>query len=74
MKLWPQPADVAGFFFKGTLGVQRYEVRKQGVGVQPRCKALVKTIGLQHGGIEFVMQLLKHADQALGVDGFVFGC
>ena len=28
---------------------------------------------MQHGGVEFVMQFFKHADQALGVDGFFFG-
>ena len=29
---------------------------------------------MQHGGVEFVMQFFEHADQALGVDGFFFGC
>ena len=50
---------------------------EQGVGAQPRLRAVVKTkiktISLQHSGIKFVMQFFKHPNQALGVDGFFFG-
>ena len=69
MELWPQPADEAGFFFFCALGVQRDQVRQQrvfaGVGRQ--------AVGLQHGGVQIVVQVFEHADQALGVNGFFFG-
>ena len=69
MKLWPQPADFAGFFLKRALGVEADEVAEQGVVAYTS----FQPIGLQHGGVEFVMQLFQHANQALGVNGFFFG-
>ena len=57
---------MAGLFFSCAPRVKADQMRQQGVGIEAGRQA----IGLQYGGIEFVMQFLQHADQALGVDGF----
>lgn len=49
-----QPADVAGFLFGGALRIQRHQAREQRIGVQAR----FEPVGLQRGGVEFIVQIL----------------
>jgi hypothetical protein len=76
----PQPAHLAARFFRRTFGVQRDQAHEQGFAggvfllrVGERGGEVAPAVGVEHGGVEFVVQGLQHADQALLVDGFFLG-
>ena len=59
-----QPADLAGAFLGGALGVQRAEVGEDGVvGRGGR-----EGVGAGHGGVEVVVELAEDGDEAVLVD------
>ena len=80
MKFGPQPAHQALCFFGGAAGIQRHQAAQQGLGpglvgrlVGPRHGAQIgPAVGLQHSGVQIVVQRAQHADQALFVQQFVF--
>ena len=69
LKIRAQPADRALCFLHRALLVQDDEVAEDVIGVSVRGKA----VGLQHLGIEFVVQFFEHTDETLRVDGSLFG-
>jgi hypothetical protein len=76
-----QPADVAFRLFRRAFGVERDQadehrflsdrlLRRVGVCSQLR-RQVAPAIGIEHGGVEFVVQRFQHAHQPLLVDGLV---
>ena len=76
-----QPADGAGAFFGGALGVQRAEVGEDGfvaggavAGVIDPGYNFRPALGCGHGGVEVVVELAEDGDEAVFVrDAFPGG-
>ena len=65
-----EPADVALGFFGGALGIEGDDAFEDlGVGEGPG-----PAVGVGHGGVEVVVELLEGGDERGFVEGFVFGC
>ena len=61
---------MAGGFLGGALKVEGDEAVEQGVGVSRN--DVLPAVGGEDGGVEFVVDLAQHGDEALFVDGLVF--
>ena len=69
LEVWAEVFDDALFFFGGALVVEGDEVLEElvvGEGGGP-------AVGVEDGGVEFVVELFVDGDEAVVVDGFVLG-
>ena len=69
-----ESADVAGFFLGGAGVVEGDEAGEEfGFALWRERVQVGPTVGFQHGGIQLVVDLAEQGDEALVVDGFLFG-
>ena len=72
LELGAQPAHGAGRFLGRALGVQLDQPQQQRVGVGGQGQ-VAPAVGLQHSGVQLVVQALEHAHQAMFVDHLLLG-
>ena len=69
-----EPADVAGLFLGGAGVVEGDEAGEEfGFALGREWVQVGPTVGFQHGGIQLVVDLPEQGDEALVVEGFLFG-
>jgi len=69
-----EPADVAALLFGGAFVVEGDEAREEfGFALGRERMQVAPTVGLEHGGVQLVVDLAQERDEALVVDGFLLG-
>lgn len=69
-----EPADVAALLLGGAFVVEGDEAREEfGFALGRERMQVGPAVGLEHGGVQLVVDLAQERDEALVVEGFLFG-